>query len=213
MPKIVDHDDKRRGLVRSALGLFIKRGYASVGMRDLADAAGMSKSAVYHYFPSKELLYQEAARMVVRDDLAALRSALEDLGEDGFESRFDALIRHMEAREEWYAAQLQVLLNLRGIEGGDEPPAGNTGRSADPYIEAISEVLGIERPAAAAVYHQATGVLVGRVFDPRAPGLAESLVWLRSRLARETAGEIREDSARNDGTDAAAEFLRKKYGR
>lgn len=46
--------------VRSAAArLFADRGFARASMRDLAEAAGMSLSGLYHYFPSKdELLYE-----------------------------------------------------------------------------------------------------------------------------------------------------------
>lgn len=40
----------------AALSLFSARGYACVGLRDIARAAGVRESALYHYFPSKALL-------------------------------------------------------------------------------------------------------------------------------------------------------------
>src|SRR5262245_27072762 len=46
----------RRRILASALALFRRRGYAQTTMRDIAEAAGMSLGAAYHFFPSKDAL-------------------------------------------------------------------------------------------------------------------------------------------------------------
>ncbi len=43
----------------AAANLFVKRSYADVTIDQVADAAGLTKGAVYHYFESKEALYVE----------------------------------------------------------------------------------------------------------------------------------------------------------
>ncbi len=54
---------------RSALKLFSEKGYSAVSMRDLAEAAGISVSTIYHYYKSKEMLFREMIRQA--DALAA----------------------------------------------------------------------------------------------------------------------------------------------
>jgi AcrR family transcriptional regulator len=44
-------------IIEAAEGLFINRNYADVTMADIADAADVTKGALYHHFPSKEALY------------------------------------------------------------------------------------------------------------------------------------------------------------
>ena len=46
----------RQHVLDTALALFRRRGFAHTTMRDIADAAGLSLGAAYHYFPSKEAL-------------------------------------------------------------------------------------------------------------------------------------------------------------
>jgi TetR/AcrR family transcriptional regulator len=58
-----------------AEALFARRGYAGVGLREVADAAGLGKSSLFHHFSSKALLYSEVmwrvlARLQERLDAA-----------------------------------------------------------------------------------------------------------------------------------------------
>lgn len=56
----------RDRIVQAASTLFAQRGYYAVSISDVAQAAGVVKSAIYHHFDSKEELYvavlQETAR-------------------------------------------------------------------------------------------------------------------------------------------------------
>ena len=54
-----------------AEGLFASRGFAGVGMRQVSLAVGLSKSALFHHFPTKQALYREIlADALERLDLA-----------------------------------------------------------------------------------------------------------------------------------------------
>jgi AcrR family transcriptional regulator len=44
-------------ILGAAEELFVRRAYADVSMRDLAEAAEVTTGALYHHFPSKEKLY------------------------------------------------------------------------------------------------------------------------------------------------------------
>ena len=46
-------DDNRSRLLACALDLFAARGYDGVGVQEVADAAGLKKPTLYHYFGSK----------------------------------------------------------------------------------------------------------------------------------------------------------------
>jgi TetR/AcrR family transcriptional regulator len=49
-----------------AESLFARRGYAGIGLREVAEASGFSKSSLFHHFRSKEQLYHEVLRRVLR---------------------------------------------------------------------------------------------------------------------------------------------------
>ncbi|MBI5343469.1 MAG: TetR/AcrR family transcriptional regulator, partial [Deltaproteobacteria bacterium] len=82
----------RERLLKSALGLFNRKGYAGASVREIVEAAGVSKPVLYYYFRSKEGIYL-------------------DLMREGF-SRFDAL-RDALRGEVGSAAE-----RIRGLCGG-----------------------------------------------------------------------------------------------
>jgi len=63
--------DTRRRILAVALELFSAHGYAGTSMRDIAEAIGMTKAALYYHFASKEQLL-EAATEPIRTEMAAM---------------------------------------------------------------------------------------------------------------------------------------------
>ncbi len=72
MPKIVDHKQRRQELALQASNIFLEHGYKNLGMRQLCDLLGMSKSAVYHYYQSKDELFKAATDAIINFDGDAL---------------------------------------------------------------------------------------------------------------------------------------------
>lgn len=61
--------DNRERLLDCALELFSQRGYDGVGVREVVEAAGVTKPTLYHYFDSKrglldDLLQREVGRLL-----------------------------------------------------------------------------------------------------------------------------------------------------
>src|SRR5689334_382593 len=51
--------DRKLAIVKAALPLFARQGFAETTTKDLARAAGISEPLLYKHFPSKEALYLE----------------------------------------------------------------------------------------------------------------------------------------------------------
>jgi AcrR family transcriptional regulator len=64
----------RKALADAALRLFLERGYDQVGVKEVADAADVSVSTLFTYFPSKEALVFD----IDEDVEAALVAAVRD---------------------------------------------------------------------------------------------------------------------------------------
>ncbi|MEG0323446.1 MAG: helix-turn-helix domain-containing protein, partial [Raoultibacter sp.] len=52
-------EKRQQEILFAALQLFIRRGYAATRINDIAQAVGMSTGLLFHYFESKEKLYEE----------------------------------------------------------------------------------------------------------------------------------------------------------
>ena len=54
---------RRQEIIYAALELFVSKGYAATKITDIAKKANMSTGLMFHYFESKEKLYEELIRM------------------------------------------------------------------------------------------------------------------------------------------------------
>lgn len=93
--------NRRDLIVRAAIGLFYRTGYADVSMSEIAGAVGVQPSALYRHFPSKSSLFLAAARA----SLTPTADALLDLGTQPRDATLHQLARvtlaHREAGVLW----------------------------------------------------------------------------------------------------------------
>lgn len=55
-----EKEARKQIVIESALALFAKKPFFEVGMREVAEEAGISPATIYRYFPSQEELFNEA---------------------------------------------------------------------------------------------------------------------------------------------------------
>jgi len=67
----------REEIVSAALRLFAQRGFASASIADIADAAGITKGAIYWHFDSKDALFKAILDQIRHDWQKMIRSPLE----------------------------------------------------------------------------------------------------------------------------------------
>lgn len=87
-------DDRRAAIERAAIVEFACRGFASTSMANIADAAGMSRPALYQYFKNKGDIFASAMTAVLEGAVDSSLAALTQPGTvadqlDGFLQRFD----------------------------------------------------------------------------------------------------------------------------
>ncbi|MCF6249522.1 MAG: TetR/AcrR family transcriptional regulator [Desulfobacula sp.] len=58
--KLKEKEARKQIVVESAVALFARKPFYEVGMREVADEAGISPATIYRYFPSQEELFNEA---------------------------------------------------------------------------------------------------------------------------------------------------------
>lgn len=143
----------RPAILAAARRLFAQRGFAGTSMREIAQAAGVSKAAIYHHFQDKRHLYRE----LLDAGIAALTAAMRRIPREGparaqlarilllhlqFAREHADLLR-MLVREQWRAGErrpvsaavarhrqeemaLFVAVLKRGIAGGEFKPVDPT---------------------------------------------------------------------------------------
>jgi AcrR family transcriptional regulator len=103
VPKIVDHDQYRKELLRQCFDLFAVRGYAALTMRQLAQGLGVSTGTLYHYFPSKEALFEQLIQELTVQDLQAFVDEMAKYPTPL--ARTEAVFEFIAEREEYFINQ------------------------------------------------------------------------------------------------------------
>lgn len=99
---------RREEILMAGLELFIRRGYAATKIKDIADSVGMSVGLLFHYFETKERLYEELIRIGVSGPMGMMtQSDLEPL--DFFRLTAEQILHIIKA--EPFVAKMFVLMN------------------------------------------------------------------------------------------------------
>jgi AcrR family transcriptional regulator len=118
----LEHDARRRQILASARERFTALPYSEVSMQGLADAAGVARGLLHHYFGSKRELYLEVVRELVRTPTVPVPDLAGLSREEVWERSVDTWLDHVEANRDLWL---------------DSIGAGAAGR--DPEVEAIIE--------------------------------------------------------------------------
>jgi AcrR family transcriptional regulator len=161
----LEHDERRRQILAAARRLVSRRPYTEISMQEIADAAGVARGLLHHYFGSKRDLYLAVIRDLVQLPTLPVERA--------WEASVDAWMALMEAnRDVWLTAV------GAGAAGRDAEVEAILDEAKELLAERALEALGFE-PAAMTDELRA----VARGYG----GLAEEVAreWLeRERLDR-----------------------------
>src|SRR5512138_163695 len=116
MTETIASSSSREKILEVAEALYARRGFAAVGMREVADAAGLGKSSLFHHFRSKVELYLAVLDRVLLRIEERLLPVLTSSG-----SAADKLDRWLDALIDALAEQpSSARLLLRGLFEEDE---------------------------------------------------------------------------------------------
>lgn len=114
MPKLVDAAAQRRDIREAALRVFARRGVRGTGLGHVAEAAGMGRSSLYHYYRDKAALVRDVVR-----DLLAREEALFDAvaaGGGGALARLEMLGAALPGLFREWEAVGRLLIELRSSD-------------------------------------------------------------------------------------------------
>ena len=78
MPKVVDHDARRRAIVDAVIRVTARDGLAQVTSRSVAGELAVSVGSLWHYFDNFDAVVDEAGHEVARRTMARIRAAAAD---------------------------------------------------------------------------------------------------------------------------------------
>lgn len=99
---------RRKEILEAGLDLFIRKGYAATKIGDIASRVGMSMGLLFHYFESKEKLYEELITLGIAAPIDIMASAgMEPLA--FFENAAERIFHYLQA--EPFTAKMFVLMS------------------------------------------------------------------------------------------------------
>lgn len=179
MPKIVDHDARRREILQGCFGLFARQGYAALTMRGIARALGVSTGTLYYYFDSKEALFEEMVRLAASRDVA---DASAETPEDAPRpERIAGLMRFLRRNATPLLQTLQVLLEYRRqLDSAAENELLQS--TLGLYRRALVEQLRLSESEAAVTLSVLMGAVVQLHLEPEAVDLSAHVAALERLL-------------------------------
>lgn len=105
-------DERREQLIDAGARLFAEHAYEEISMREVAQAAGVSKPLLYHYFPSKIELFKAA----VGEKAAELAALIEPTGDgtplEQLGNGLDAYLSWIEDNSQTWSKLMQSMATL-----------------------------------------------------------------------------------------------------
>lgn len=169
----------RAAIVEAARVAFTRQGYAAASTTAIADAAGVTRGALYHHFSSKADLFRAAFQSLVEElDTRVRKAALAETdARQAFRAGSEALLAFMVrsdyrqiaavdgpavlGMEEWHATD--AALGLRSVTGGLRA-MHKAGYLAEPPTPALALfVFGSLTEAGLALARQEPGIDAGSV--------------------------------------------------
>lgn len=108
MPKIVDHEQRRRVLARAVVEVAVQRGLDNASLRVVAEHAGMSMGTVQHYFADREAMLEFVLDYTQQQRTARIERAVKALAAPTPRAILDSLIDEILTVDETNAMFEQV---------------------------------------------------------------------------------------------------------
>lgn len=146
MPKIVDHQTYRQELLSQCFDLFAQHGYSAITMRQIAQGLGVSTGTLYHYFPSKESIFEQLIEYLsIQDTSAEQLPNLDDF--PSLSAKIDAVMEFLADKEDYISKSILIVMDY--IQKQDRQTVQNhpiIQAAAERYEQAVARCLGIDDP-------------------------------------------------------------------
>ncbi|PZV02627.1 MAG: TetR/AcrR family transcriptional regulator [Leptolyngbya sp.] len=167
MPKIVDHDQYRRELLDQCFDLFAEKGYAALTMRQIAQGLRVSTGTLYHYFPSKEGLFEQLVReTTLRDIQSAIAIASQQPCVLG---RIEAALEYVAQNEDFLRKQTLIWIEFYQHQHRESGVPTEVFHGVWQESEQqVAALLGLDDPKLVSFLSCVVdGILLHRIYEPQ----------------------------------------------
>jgi AcrR family transcriptional regulator len=148
MPKIVDHEQYRKEILGKCFDLFAQKGYGSITMRQISQGLGVSTGTLYHYFPSKQALFEQLVEETCQHDVVMALAELED--SETLQESMVALGRYLAKNEDYFIKWTYLWVDFCQHQDSQEIPGNNVfNRANQRYRQAVCDFFDIQDPVLA----------------------------------------------------------------
>lgn len=179
MPKIVNHDEYRKEMIARSMDLFSRRGYDNVTMREIATELDVSTGTLYHYFPTKQSLFEH---MFEQERTVDVEEALRGMDEIAtLKERLQKLNVHWDSRREYYQNILLLAIDFFRSNGA-VPDQKVLVSFSEYYRKAMAEGLEVPLPEASLLFIFVIGLMYHSLVGPGSVDFNEQLELMRDIL-------------------------------
>jgi AcrR family transcriptional regulator len=163
MPKIVDHDQYRKELLHKSFDLFAENGY-SITMRQIAQGLGVSTGTLYHYFPSKEALFEQLVVELFEQDILQFGAEIKQA--NTLSERIEAGFQFVERHQEYFFKQMLICIDFSQHQNREGKEYSDVLKQVEEKAyAAMAELLGIEdHDLLMFVSALVDGLIIGQVY-------------------------------------------------
>lgn len=181
MPKIVDHDLYRKELLSQCFDMFAEKGYAAITMREIAQGLGVSTGTLYHYFSSKEMLFEQLVEEWTRQDLLRAEAELETA--QTLAERIAAAFHFIAKNEDYFLKQTLLLIDFHQQQEHTASHNEILKQVCDRARDRVADLLGLEDPKIVVfVLGLIDGLILGRLYNEEVASFEEQGALLGEML-------------------------------
>ncbi|TVP63812.1 MAG: TetR/AcrR family transcriptional regulator [Nodularia sp. (in: Bacteria)] len=184
MPKIVDHDQYRKELLGKCFDLFAKKGYGALTMRQIAQSLNVSTGTLYHYFPSKQALFEQLVEEISKEDVSSALAEME--GNQTLSEIMTAMGKYLVKNEDYFINQTYILVDFYQHQGKEtiaNSPIFQLVKQR--YQQAVCDFLGIQDPVLASfVLSFIDGLILAKLWGDQTIDFSEQCELLGKMLTK-----------------------------
>ncbi|TQL78546.1 TetR family transcriptional regulator [Stackebrandtia endophytica] len=134
--------DTTTALLKQARKLFAARGYGDVGLTEIAEAAGVTKGALYHYFGSKQALFRAVVE-TIQQELGEKVARAADAADDPWDQFVAGCVEFLRAGSRPRVRRI-LLIDAPAVLGWNDWRAMDEAHSARHLREALASLIEAE---------------------------------------------------------------------